>query len=318
MITGSRSTSALFSAAFLALTAASHGAVNFEKEIWPFIQKKCVDCHRAPYEENGKKKEPKAGLRLDAAWAILKGSEDGPVLKAKDSAASSLYEVVTLPKDDDDFMPPKGAPLTDAEVKLLKQWIDEGADFGGWEGNKEGAPAELAKAPQVMTKRQHEEFYKALEAGVKPLPEDVIKKAKAAGAQIATISTTSPLVRVDFLTGVSTCTDDKVAALAPLAENIAHLDLGRTVITDAALATIAKMPRLAKLDLRQTKITDKGLESLTGLKNLNSVNLFGTEVTDAGIKTLTSNKAVKNIYAFQTKVTPAAVSAAKGVNVIIK
>jgi hypothetical protein len=304
--------------AFVSLAAAAQSAVNFEKEVWPILQKKCVDCHRAPYEENGRKKEPKAGLRLDAAWAITKGSENGPILKAKDSSASELYKVVTLPPDDDDFMPPKGDPLSEAEVQLLKQWIDEGADFGGWEGDKAGQAATLAQAPQVMTKREHEEFYKTLEAGASPVADEVIKKAKEVGAQIAPISTTSPLLRVDFLTGVSACTDDKVAALLPLAENIAHLDLGRTAITDAALSTIGKMSRLAKLDLRQTKVTDAGLENLVALSRLSSVNLFGTGVTDAGIKTLTANTAIKNIYAFQTKVTPAAVSAAKGINVVIK
>jgi len=317
MTTGLRSSS-LLSAALFSLAASASGAVNFEKQVWPILQKKCVECHRAPYEENGRKKEPKAGLRLDAAWAITKGSENGAVLKPKDSAGSSIYSLAALPADDEDIMPPKGDPLTKDELALLKQWIDEGADFGGWEGEKAGQPAEVAKAPQVMTKRQHEEFYKALEANAKPVADDVLKKAKEAGAQIAPISTTSPLLRVDFLTGVSSCTDEKVAALLPLADNIAHLDLGRTAITDAALATVAKMSRLAKLDLRQTKITDAALENLTGLKSLTSVNLFGTEVTDAGIKTLTGNKSIQNIYLFQTKVTPAAVSAAKGINVIIK
>jgi hypothetical protein len=65
--------------------------VNFEKELLPFLTKKCIDCHKAPYEENGKKKEPKAGLRLDASWAIVKGSENGPVLTAgaPDKSAST-------------------------------------------------------------------------------------------------------------------------------------------------------------------------------------------------------------------------------------
>jgi len=26
--------------------------------------------------------------------------------------------------------------LTDAEKALLKKWIDDGADFGGWKGNE--------------------------------------------------------------------------------------------------------------------------------------------------------------------------------------
>ena len=47
--------------------------VDFEKEIWPFLEAKCVDCHREPYEENGRTKEPKSGLRFDGDWAIFLG-----------------------------------------------------------------------------------------------------------------------------------------------------------------------------------------------------------------------------------------------------
>jgi len=308
-----------FSAVGVVLALPASAAVNFEKEILPFIQKKCVDCHRAPYEENGKKKEPKAGLRLDASWAILKGSENGAVVKPKEPDASQMYQSVTLPKDDDDFMPPKGDPLTDAEVALLKQWITEGADFGGWVGNREGAPADLASGPAgVMKKREHEEFYKALEADVKPLSDEVLKAAKAAGAQVSPISTTSPLVRVDFLTGVSACNDEKVAALLPMAENIAHLDLARTSISDAALATVAKLPRLAKLDLRNTKVTDAGVESLTALKKLHSVNLFGTAITDKSLDSLKAIPSLKVAFAAGTKVTPAAASAIKKPQIVVK
>lgn len=291
--------------AVLALSTTSHGAVDFEKDLLPAIQKKCMDCHSAPKEVNGKKKEPKADLRLDAAFAILKGSKNGKVITPKAADKSRLYEVVTLPEDDDDAMPPKGKAdaLTDAEKKLLKQWIDEGATFGKWEGNTVGKPADPTARPVVEVKREHLDFYKALEAGVKPVSEDLLKKAKEAGAQVAPISVTSPLLRVDFLTGVSSCTDEKVAALMPLAENIAHLDLGRTPVTDSALATAAKFPRLAKLDLRQTKITDKGLESLTKLKNLQTLNLYGTEVTDAGLASLASIKSLRHVTAWQSKAT---------------
>ncbi|MDB6118860.1 MAG: leucine-rich repeat, ribonuclease inhibitor subtype [Verrucomicrobiaceae bacterium] len=291
--------------ALMPITAGA--AVNFEKEIFPVLQKKCMDCHAAPKEVNGKKKEPKADLRLDAAFAIMKGSKNGKIITAKASDKSRLFEVVTLPEDDDDAMPPKGKadPLTAAEKTLLKQWIDEGANFGGWEGNAEGKPADPTVRVAVETKREHIDFYNALEKGVKPASEEEIKKAKAAGAQISTISATSPLLRVDFLTGVSRCTDDKVASLLPLAENIAHLDLGRTVITDAALATAAKLPRLARLDLRQTKVTDKGIESLTKLKNLQSINLYGTEVTDAGLASLSSMKSLRHVAAWQSKATEA-------------
>ncbi len=292
---------------------ALHGEVNFEKQIFPFMQKKCVDCHAAPHEVNGKKKEPKAELRLDAAFAILKGSKNGKIITPKASDKSRLYEVITLPEDDDDAMPPKGKAdaLTAAEKTLIKQWIDEGANFGTWEGNPVGKPADPNARPVVDVKREHIDFYKALEQGVKPASEDAIKKAKAAGAQVSTISVTSPLLRVDFLTGVSACTDEKVAALLPLAENIAQIDLGRTAITDGALATVAKFPRLARLDLRQTKITDKGIQSLTKLTKLQSLNLYGTEVGDSGLATLASIKGLKTVYAWQSKATDAGASKLK-------
>ncbi|MCB1211951.1 MAG: hypothetical protein KDK97_21700, partial [Verrucomicrobiales bacterium] len=251
---------ALVATLALLTTTSGHAAVGFEKQILPIIEAKCLGCHKAPHEENGKKKEPKGELRLDAAWAMLKGGEHGAVLKPGKSDSSDMYLFTVLPKDDDDFMPPKGDPLTAEEAKLLKTWIDEGADFGGWEGNQEGRPADIpGGTKKVAGPREHDELYKKLNTDLKPVAEATIAKAKEAGAQVTLLKADMALLRADFLTGVSACTDDKVAALLPMKDNITQLDLGRTVITDAAMDTIAQMPRLTVLDLRQTKVTDAGL-----------------------------------------------------------
>lgn len=299
--------SVIFVLTCLAASAAS-AAVNFEKDLLPVITKKCVDCHKAPSVVNGQKKEPKAALRLDASWAIIKGSENGPVLTAGAPDKSGLYESVTLPKDDDGHMPSKGDDLTKEEIALLKKWIEEGANFGGWLGSVEGMPAgaatELAKP---FKPRPHDLFFAALEKDLKPLSDDTLAKAKAAGAQVSPVKVESPLVRVDFLTGVSKCDDAKLAGILPLKDNVVQLDLGRTVITDAALKTVAQFPRLVSLDLRQTKITDAGLEALIGLKKLETLNLYGTEITDAGLKHLAKIKSLKNVYLWQSKATKAGV-----------
>lgn len=298
--------SILPSLASLLLVTPIFGAVSFEKELLPILTKKCVDCHKAPFEENGKKKEPKAGLRLDAAWAIVKGSENGPILTAGSPDKSGIFESVTLPKDDDGHMPPKGDDLTPEEVALLKKWIEEGADFGGWMGNTEGMPAGASvQAQKAFKPREHDLFFAALEKEVKPLSDDLLAKAKAAGAQVAAVKMESPLLRLDFLTGVSKCDDAKVESILPLKENIVQLDLGRTVITDAALKAVAQLPRLLHLDLRQTKVTDAGLVALSELKKVQSINLYGTEVTDAGLAHLAKLKTLKNVYLFQSKATEA-------------
>jgi len=286
------------------IASSAYSAVNFEKDLLPVITKKCVDCHKAPHVENGQKKEPKAGLRLDASWAILKGSENGPVLTPGAPEKSSVFESVTLPKDDDGHMPSKGEDLTKEEIALLKTWIQEGANFGGWIGSVEGMPAGAqTESAKPYTPRPRDLFYTALEKEVKPLSDDLLAKAKAAGAQVAAVKVESPLVRVDFLTGVSKCDDAKVAAILPLKENIVQLDLGRTVITDEALKAIAQLPRLVSLDLRQTKITDAGLESLIGLKKLESLNLYGTEISDTGLKHLAKLKSLKHVFLWQSKAT---------------
>ncbi|MCA1964816.1 MAG: hypothetical protein LDL31_12805 [Prosthecobacter sp.] len=296
----------------LALTSLQ-AAVSFEKDLLPVLQKKCLDCHSAPTVVDGKKKTPKGGLRLDAAWAMLKGGETGPALVPKDLAKSYMYEVVNLPKDDDMFMPPKGDPMTAAEIALLKEWIESGADFGGWKGNMEGAPADAAGtvAAKPAGPREHELFYAKLAEGLQPAPYAALAKAREGGAQVQQLKADSPLLRADFLTGVSKCDDTKVQALLPLKDHIVQLDLGRTVITDAGLKTVAALPRLAALDLRQTQITDAGLAALTGLKNLRTLNLFGTSVTDAGLQHLAALKSLKTVTLFQTKVTAAGVAGLK-------
>ena len=48
-----------------------------------------------------------------------------------------LYERITLPEGDDDIMPPpeKGLPLTNEETELIRQWIEQGANYGTWKGS---------------------------------------------------------------------------------------------------------------------------------------------------------------------------------------
>jgi len=296
----------------LVLAAAFFGAeglpaVDFSQQILPVLEKKCLDCHKAPYEQDGRVKKPKGGLRLDAAWAMLKGGETGPALVAGDVAKSYLYEVVTLPKDDDMFMPPKGDPLTKDEIQLFRDWIAAGADFGGWKGNMDGAPQETAAPakPAVPKVREHELLYAGLEKNLKPAPSEAIEVAKAVGAQVSSLKVDGALLRVDFLTGVSRCKDENVAALAGLREQLVRLDLGRTVITDTALKSLAGFPRLIALDLRQTAITDAGLVALKDLPKLQTLNLFGTGITDAGLKQLGELPSLKQVFLFQTKATPA-------------
>lgn len=93
-------------------------ASDFEKGIRSLLQQRCVECH-------GEKKS-KADLRLDTKPHAFKGSENGPVIVPGDAVKSPLFQRLTT-SDKDELMPPKGEPLTTAQITLIKEWINAGA-----------------------------------------------------------------------------------------------------------------------------------------------------------------------------------------------
>ncbi len=94
---------------------------------------RCVRCHGA--------KESNGGLRLDRAADLAKGGDSGPAVRAKGAAESLLLRRVTSTSADE-MMPPEGERLTAAEVQLLTDWINAGADW------PEGASDDGADAPR--------------------------------------------------------------------------------------------------------------------------------------------------------------------------
>ena len=110
----------------ISLTTQTSAAVDFDKQIKPLLEGKCINCHAAPYKSGSRTKKPKAGLQIDTRENLLKGSSDNKVIKIGDAANSLFYTRTILPADHDDIMPPKGDPLTATEKAALKEWIDSG------------------------------------------------------------------------------------------------------------------------------------------------------------------------------------------------
>ncbi|MGJ8653660.1 MAG: c-type cytochrome domain-containing protein [Opitutaceae bacterium] len=120
------------------LAASAAEKIDFGKDIYPILKESCLSCHAAPYvDTRDKTKEPKGGLRLDTPEWIQKGYLDKEgvqhsVITPGDADASEFYTLTILPEDHDDIMPGKGDPLTKVQTELLKQWINEGADYGNF------------------------------------------------------------------------------------------------------------------------------------------------------------------------------------------
>ncbi len=98
--------------------------VDFQHDIRPILSDVCFHCHGPDPEKR------KAKLRLDTeagAFADLGGYH--AIVPGKPSA-SPLYKRI-LSKDPEEKMPPpkSGRQLNATQIKLLKQWIEQGAKW---------------------------------------------------------------------------------------------------------------------------------------------------------------------------------------------
>ena len=93
----------------------------FTDKVQPILEANCVGCHN-PEKSKGK-------LLMNTLDSFMKGGENGVIVVAGKPGESPLIKRITLPKDDDDIMPPKDGPLATGDIEILKQWITQGA---GW------------------------------------------------------------------------------------------------------------------------------------------------------------------------------------------
>jgi hypothetical protein len=93
---------------------------DFSTQVQPILARKCVMCHNEKLSQNG--------VRLDDGKAALAGGYSGAIIVPGKSSESKLIQRVSSTKKGF-LMPPAGAPLTPAEVEVLKSWIDSGADW---------------------------------------------------------------------------------------------------------------------------------------------------------------------------------------------
>lgn len=292
-------------------------ALVYEQIVNPILQARCVQCHNA--------EKSKGNLRMDTPDYLKKGGEEGPVFVAGNGADSRMVKYCLLDESEEMHMPPKGKPqLTPDQITLLSWWIDQGASFdkkvadvkitdavkpalaslggGAVAGSGE---AIAANVPASATGPKPES--PVLTMKVPAADPKIVDELKKTGLLVMPLSKENNQLEVSAV-NVKTLTDSQVAALAKLTEQIVWLKLSDTQITDAAMATVAKLKNLQKLHVERTALTDAGLRQLTGLKYLEYLNLYGTQITDAGLASLADLKSLLKVYVWQTKTTEAGIA----------
>jgi uncharacterized membrane protein len=256
----------------------------YAKHIYPVFDANCVACHG-----DGK---VKANLRLDSYDRLMRGGEDGAVVIPGDPARSTLFKRITLPPDDKHFMPSEGKPpLKAEEIAWIKAWIAQGAS------------PELKTLAGISVREE--------EPPPPPVPDysgmmpQISQAAKAAGVTLVPVSRNlrDGLI-LNTVDAGAKFGDAQLAGLDKFAPYIVEVELGRTSVTDACFATLAKFSQLRAIHLEGTAVTGAGLATLTKLQQLRYLNLSGTQVTQAAVAPLSSMKSLRHLYLYNTPAQP--------------
>jgi hypothetical protein len=128
-------------AVFLALhTGQPSGKIDFQRDVQPIFTKHCVGCHGPELQMNG--------LRLDRRADALRGGTQTDIGPGNADGSRLYHRLIGT-----NFGPqmPPGRPLADADIEVIKRWIDEGAE---WPDEFSGEPKALpvdADASQLIT-----------------------------------------------------------------------------------------------------------------------------------------------------------------------
>ena len=102
----------------------------FADAVGPMLAGRCASCH------NQRKRA--CDLVSTTYAGIMRGGESGRVVIAGNTDLSELLRRISLPHDDEEFMPAEGkTPLTAEQVEIIRWWIAAGAPNGGTVGTLE-------------------------------------------------------------------------------------------------------------------------------------------------------------------------------------
>ncbi len=116
--------------------------IDYNADVKPILNKNCMGCH------GGVKKAGNVSFLFEEE--MLKPGKSGkvPVVRGDADASEMIRRI--LSHDPDERMPRKGPPLSDEEVAILKNWINQGAE---WETHWSYRRIERPEVPSLRSFR---------------------------------------------------------------------------------------------------------------------------------------------------------------------
>ena len=277
----------------------------YDSLIQPVFVAKCQECHGA--------NKSKGKLKLHTKEDFIKGGSGAGkeiVIKGNVEDSELIYRI-TLPKEDDEAMPPMEDkdhynPVTKQELDVMKAWISLGASFDLLvsdldKESKNSALHVFQNMPKKMISKTL-----ALQTKLPDVPKakpEFLEKIREQGILAIPIAQNTNAIYINASYAGENFNDEKIRLLEPIAEQILWLNLARTNISDKGISMLPKFKLLSRLHLENTDITDTATLHISKLSNLKYLNLYGTNISDASIPHLKKLGNLKKVFLWQTKMT---------------
>jgi uncharacterized membrane protein len=266
--------------------------------VQPLLVRRCGGCHNEDKLESG--------LTVSTYEAIIKGGDSGKVIAPGQSASSELYRRISLPHDDEEFMPADGkTPLTAAQVEIVRWWIDAGTPHDTTIG---AAGVDPAVEPLIAAELGLGGAAAGAIAPSTPASADpaLVERLYAAGFLVRQVSQTDPHLIVSVYSPNSRILAEQIAVLVAAADAIVELNLQDAFLDDDELANIGRFTQLTRLRLSHNELTDRTVASLRGLTRLERLKLYANPgITDASVDVLAALPALQRVDLWQTSITDA-------------
>lgn len=261
--------------------------VSFERDVHPIFAAHCIECHGA--------EKQKGKLRLDSAATLVASAHYDEVVIPGDPKSSLLYELISLPPDDHDFMPKQGEPLSAWQIETIRTWIEHGATFEGLELDAE----DLALRPV-------EPVEEGVNASAPPSADvqvelgEAVAAVRSRGGFASLVASDVPELIVNYSIVSPPLTEQDIAVLMPVADRVVELNVGGVGVTDALVPQIAGLSGLKRLNMSRSQISNAALVPLAGLSELEVLNLYGCPIDSEGVDAIARIAALKRLYVWQT------------------
>jgi mono/diheme cytochrome c family protein len=266
--------------------------------VQPLLEQRCGTCHNDDERESG--------FSVGSYDSTLAGGDTGRAVVPGNIAASELLYRVSLPPEDQAYMPAEGkTPLTAAQVTILKWWVGAGAPRDTTVGAV-GAPADIEPLLAAELGLGGAVPAGAAVTGSAAADPELVARLGAAGLLARQRSQTDARLVVSSRSPGTALEAPALAALAAAAALIVDLNLAGAALDDAGFRAIGALPAATHLRLPRNRLTDAALGTLAASPRLEHLNLYGNAgITDAAVESLAAIPSLREVFLWQTGVTTA-------------